>query len=132
MKIKKNDLHLLLFGVILSLIIIAVLAGINKYQLTPHRVKDDDKITQLENSDPEYLGDIKDELKNIIQERYNVTPSKIGFFVYAFDSADKFDLQICYKENNVWKEITINHEWNRKILSKTLSEQLWKVTVQPQ
>lgn len=132
MKIKKNNLYLLLFGVILSLIIIAVFVGINKYQLTPHRVRDNDKIVQLENSDPEYLGDIKDELKDIIKERYNVTPSKVGFFVYAFDSADKFDLQICYKEKNVWKEITINHQWSRKILSKTLSNQLWEVTVQPQ
>ena len=132
MKIKKNDLHLLLFGVILSLIIIAVLAGINKYQLTPHRVKDDTKIAQLEQSDPEHWGYIKKELKDIIEERYHVTPSKLGFFVYAFDSADKFDLQICYKEKNVWKEITINHQWSRKILSKTLSNQLWEVTVQPQ
>ncbi len=132
MKIKKNNLYLLMVSVILSCIVITVLIGINKYQLTPHRVKDDAKITQLEESDPEYLGYIKDELKDIIKERYNVTPSKVGFFVYAFDSADKFDLQICYKEKNVWKEITINHQWSRKILSKTLSNQLWEVTVQTQ
>lgn len=129
MKKRSNMKNTLtwIFTIVLCFVLFYIcLRMYNHYRLIPKKITDTEKIQLLEESDPEVYEDIKSELKDLLNKQYKINPDKVGFFVYAPNSGDRFTLQICFKQQGTWKNISINGY--SKLISDNLYRELVHVT----
>lgn len=56
----------------------------------------------LETADDTSYAEEKSMLADLIEERYNCTPEKVVFFIYAPHDAMDFDVTIYYKDDGTW------------------------------